>query len=487
MEKKTNKHGHDAVGHEDEDINNDGENDSTDKYLHNRRKAIASSMKKEEVEEIEEISTGLASNYLAKAASSRANDSAQKNLPMKKRDNRMAGANLAREKIRAGQNKDSMARVGTNEEVEEIKELSKKTLASYVKGAANHRAKLGAQMNTLDNARRAVSDASGVLDDPSPANAMADQIRKKTRALDNKDYNRKYGTHLALKKLAKEEVEEVEVIDEALDAAARYGQHHTAIKELMKSIDHHVRNHKDDAHKHKNYQGKKGVHWGHVGDLAQVHSQLADIHDRLAQQGEYKKTMGESVELDEAPVDGVAAGSMNNDGHLCATKVFHKEWAEGTPIFSQHAEPDANGDIAWYDVMFENGIEKGVSIEDLDVLMSESHERHGKRKMKEDINNLARAALASLEEARGRPRKNPLPANQSDEPEPRQHIMQQLQRAKLSMRGGEHVTFKDGTKHHVSGQHAEKILAKYSAMKPAGKEDFQKKIHASHAAFKAEL
>ena len=386
MEKKTNKHGHDAVGHEDEDINNDGKTDGTDKYLHNRRKAIASSMKKEEV--------GL---------------------------------------------------------------------------------------------------------------------------------------------------------DEALDAAARYGQHHVAIKELMKSIDQHVRNHKDSALKHKSYNGKKGVHWGHVGDLAQVHSQLADIHDRLAQQGEYKmttesvedveqiaelsnKTLGsytkkaaddfqkrkpkmgydgqlkkmqnrkvgvnraldkmygeEAEGVEEAKVDGVAAGSMDDNGHLCATKVFHKEWAEGTPIFSQHAEPDANGDIAWYDVMFEHGIEKGVSIEDLDVLMSETHERHGKRKMKEDINNLARAALASLEEARGRPRKNPLPADQSDEPEPRQHIMQQLQRAKLSMRGGEHVTFKDGTKHHVSGQHAEKMLAKYSAMKPAGKEEFQKKIGASHAAFKEEL
>jgi hypothetical protein len=497
MEKKTNKHGHDAVGHEDEDINNDGENDSTDKYLHNRRKAIASSMKKEEVEEIEELSKDKLTDY--RAAAKKQGTGIQNKMKMgggdwskdgsdtKTLSKRMAGYKMAGRKT----NPDLAASVGkgvkvpANEEVEAIVELSKKTLASYVKGAANHRAKLGAQINTLDNARRAVADAQGVLDDPSHANAMADQIRKKTRKLDDKDYNRKYGTHLALKKLAKEEVEEVEVIDEALDAAARYGQHHVAIKELMKSIDHHVRNHKDDALKHKDYRGKKGVHWGHVGDLAQVHSQLADIHDRLAQQGEYKKSMAESIE--EAKVDGVAAGSMDDNGHLCATKVFHKEWAEGTPIFSQHAEPDADGNIAWYDVMFEHGIEKGVSIEDLDVLMSESHERHGKRKMKEDINNLARAALASLEEARGRPRKNPLPANQSDEPEPRQHIMQQLQRAKLSMRGGEHVTFKDGTKHHVSGQHAEKILAKYSAMKPAGKEDFQKKIHASHAAFKEEL
>jgi hypothetical protein len=79
----------------------------------------------EEVEELDEISATLASRYLSKASSTRANDSAHKDLPMNKRDNRMAGSNLAREKIRAGQNKDSMARVGTNEEVEELDETAK--------------------------------------------------------------------------------------------------------------------------------------------------------------------------------------------------------------------------------------------------------------------------------------------------------------------------------------------------------------------------
>jgi len=37
----------DPVGQEDSDINNDGKTDKTDKYLLNRRKAIAKSMKKE--------------------------------------------------------------------------------------------------------------------------------------------------------------------------------------------------------------------------------------------------------------------------------------------------------------------------------------------------------------------------------------------------------------------------------------------------------
>jgi len=31
----------------------------------------------------------------------------------------------------------------------------------------------------------------------------------------------------------------------------------------------------------------KGPNWGHVGDIDNIHSQLKDIHDRLAQQGEY--------------------------------------------------------------------------------------------------------------------------------------------------------------------------------------------------------
>ena len=90
---------------------------------------------KEEVEELDEISAGLASRYLNRAQSTRANDKAQSQLPMKKRDNRMAGSNLAREKIRAGQNKDSMARVGTNEEVklEEKLNMDKASMGTVIK------------------------------------------------------------------------------------------------------------------------------------------------------------------------------------------------------------------------------------------------------------------------------------------------------------------------------------------------------------------
>lgn len=71
--------------------------------------------------------------------------------------------------------------------------------------------------------------------------------------------------------------------------------------------------------------------------------------------------------------------------------------------------------------------------------------------------------------------------------EANQHIMQQLQRAKLSMRGGETINFTHGDSQHVAGHHAAKLLTKYAGMKPDEKEAFQKKIGHSHANLKSEL
>lgn len=92
-----------------------------------------------------------------------------------------------------------------------------------------------------------------------------------------------------------------------------------------------------------------------------------------------KKMKKEEVVV-ESPVAGVAAGSMEGDKHMCASKVMHKEWKEGRPLFSQHAEPSKDGSIDWYDVMFEHGIEKKVPTSDLEILVSESHMSHKKGK-----------------------------------------------------------------------------------------------------------
>lgn len=59
--------------------------------------------------------------------------------------------------------------------------------------------------------------------------------------------------------------------------------------------------------------------------------------------------------------------------HDCAKHVVHEQWGEGTTVSTMHAEPDSEGNIAWYDVMFEHGIEQQVPTKDLNVVLSEKH------------------------------------------------------------------------------------------------------------------
>jgi hypothetical protein len=75
----------------------------------------------------------------------------------------------------------------------------------------------------------------------------------------------------------------------------------------------------------------------------------------------------------------------NSYEHQCAIHVKSESFGEGRTVTTQHAEPDHDGYIAWYDVMFEHGIEKYVPTSDLEILVSEMH-MHSKRKktMRED-------------------------------------------------------------------------------------------------------
>ena len=59
--------------------------------------------------------------------------------------------------------------------------------------------------------------------------------------------------------------------------------------------------------------------------------------------------------------------------HICATKVKHESFGYGTPIYARHADPDANGDISWYSVVFEHGTEV-VDTTDLVILDERGHE-----------------------------------------------------------------------------------------------------------------
>lgn len=363
-------------------------------------------MRREEVEDLEELSQGKLTDYRAAAKKQGTGiqdkmkvgggDWSKDGKDTKTLSKRLAGYKMAGRKV----NPDLAATVGkaprvaATEEVEHIDELSVDKMKAY---------RTAARADAMD------------------ADAVDDERRFRKRAA---------GSNTAGKKIVKKggslKTEEVE-IDEAMNAYDRYTSTHGDLMKVVDSIKQHLQAHKKDAMAHHDkFTDKKGPHWGHVGDIDNVHFRLKDIHDQLARQGEYK--LGEEVE-------------QESDVALTEEEIAVLN------------ELDANFD------------ELNAEIE--------------------------------IDEARGRPPKEGSAAwkrrqeaekkGETEGDEPRQHIIQQLQRAKLSMQGGAKIKFKNGEEHEVRGSHASKLLDKYAGMKPAEKESFQKEIGSSHEALKKHL
>ena len=119
-----------------------------------------------------------------------------------------------------------------------------------------------------------------------------------------------------------------------------------------------------------------------------LESSILDVWKDAAKLDEYKTRLGEKKRVaggdnrrteNKQPKEEGLESSPNaaNSQHLCAKNVVHEDWGEGQPVHGMHAIPNSNGDIAWYDVMFEHGVEKGVSINELKVTVAEKHHNHG--------------------------------------------------------------------------------------------------------------
>lgn len=121
---------------------------------------------------------------------------------------------------------------------------------------------------------------------------------------------------------------------------------------------------------------------------ATVKTPVALEEELSPKQKKIAKIAGKPNEIDSADLKALRSGSKvaeakdtpgNSYQHQCAIHVKSEQFGEGRTLTSQHAEPDENGNIAWYDVMFEHGIEKKVSTDQLEILMSESHGNHKKK------------------------------------------------------------------------------------------------------------
>jgi len=99
------------------------------------------------------------------------------------------------------------------------------------------------------------------------------------------------------------------------------------------------------------------------------------------------------------------ATMMKNSGevvHNCAKHVEHAQYGKGKTIAEEHADPDRYGNIAWYDVMFEHGIERGMPVAELSILQSESHGHATKKAKKmseaEDLSMDRKKSKANMED-----------------------------------------------------------------------------------------
>jgi hypothetical protein len=104
---------------------------------------------------------------------------------------------------------------------------------------------------------------------------------------------------------------------------------------------------------------------------------VEDDIERAEKKGDKKEVEKlKEADLDEEGLED--SPNKANSQHLCAKNVVHEEWGEGHPVHGMHDTPNADGNIAWYDVMFEHGIEKGVSINELKVIEEAMHSSHNK-------------------------------------------------------------------------------------------------------------
>jgi hypothetical protein len=134
------------------------------------------------------------------------------------------------------------------------------------------------------------------------------------------------------------------------------------------------KNGKIDAHDFKLLKGQKAASVKEKTiDEAGNPAQNAAIAISLIKAGKKEGKMPKPMKEENKDTPG------NSYKHQCAIHVKSEQFGEGRTLTSQHAEPDEYGNIAWYDVMFEHGIEKYVASDDLEILVSESHGNHKKK------------------------------------------------------------------------------------------------------------
>ena len=295
------------------------------------------------------------------------------------------------------------------EEVEELDELEKSTLGSYVKKAKD----------SLVKNRQGYSDALN-----KPGYTSDDR-----RYFSKKSSNRARGIDKAVDKLTKEEVD----LEEAIKIGSRVkvhapGKDYHGVIGNVGEIDHGL---------HKKSEKKYTIDYNNRSNSVTLPKSQIKLHK-------------EEVELEEAFV------------------VYHKDTKN---LVSTHANLAT--------------AKKHAEKKGSDYTTASKDHWHAKINPKRSTNE-----EVELEEGRGRPRKNPLPAGQeADVDDTHKHPMQQLEKISHSIEGREpHYEHKDGSKTKISRHLARHMVMTHNSMKTTQeKDDFANKLHANRDSMRSAM
>ena len=156
--------------------------------------------------------------------------------------------------------------------------------------------------------------------------------------------------------------------------------------------------HKERIEDHKAKRGVKKeafVNWRHdlkeIPDYDQIPADSKKSNEKISE-----KKVKNTVKINPDMKEGY--GGKKKKKHDCASKVKHEQFGVGDCISEAH-DLDENGNVAHYDVEFEEYIVKGVPVEELQILEKHMHEhtiREGtyeKKKKKEVMGALKKRDL----------------------------------------------------------------------------------------------
>tara|TARA_B100000941_G_C28501232_1_gene554359 strand:- start:919 stop:2373 length:1455 start_codon:yes stop_codon:yes gene_type:complete len=322
----------------DKDIDNDGDVDSSDKYLHKRRKAISKAVKKEDMDEMKDPRDFV--------------------------------------KLRSVDN------VGprTSSDTRIIKKTNTKLLSKY-KSKGYKVVGMGGKDSGAKRDKSRYTDEFGKEDD------------KFTRSSD-KDQNFKRGLMTPKKRKTKVDGDPIYTANKkkaAKVAEGKYAKYSDLLlkKQRMKKMGQNtmVVDKEIEAEK-KKIQSAGPMKMKKEETLKEKGKGLYYNINKKRKEGRPMRKKGEKGAPSEDDFKSAAKTAKeerencHSKDHDCATVVEHIVWGFGKPVYESHAVPTDDGYVSWYDVEFEHGIEKEVPTEDLKIYTTEAHEKKEKDKKK---------------------------------------------------------------------------------------------------------